>query len=191
METVDTRGLFCPLPLSMVSRKLKEIPVGEKLMVMADDKAFKKDIEVWAFESGNKLIDFKEENGYYVAIVERGKGFHGEKLMDKVKFIALGVKLHAIKHTLDLIPFRKPKYLITFVSVSEGVRADKFLQEKNMNSYVKLPVPKEIYPHCGIVFGFSSKEKAFETYQFLKENKFAVEDVFAVQKNAYPKLTQV
>ncbi|HEK25305.1 MAG TPA: sulfurtransferase TusA family protein, partial [Hydrogenobaculum sp.] len=44
METVDTRGLFCPLPLTLVSRKLKEIPVGEKLMVMADDKAFKKDI---------------------------------------------------------------------------------------------------------------------------------------------------
>jgi TusA-related sulfurtransferase len=189
METVDTRGLFCPLPLTLVSRKLKEIPVGEKLMVMADDKAFKKDIEIWSFETGNKLIDFKEENGYYVAIIERGKGFKGEKLIDKIKFIALGVKLHAIKHFLDIIPFGKPKYLITFVSVSEGIRADKFLKEKNMNSYVKLPVPKEIYPYCGIVFGFSSKEKAFETYEFLKQNKFAVEDVFAIEKGEYPKLT--
>jgi Predicted redox protein, regulator of disulfide bond formation len=189
METVDTRGLFCPLPLTLVSRKLKEIPVGEKLMVMADDKAFKKDIEIWSFETGNKLIDFKEENGYYVAIIERGKGFKGEKLIDKIKFIALGVKLHAIKHFLDIIHFGKPKYLITFVSVSEGIRADKFLKEKNMNSYVKLPVPKEIYPYCGIVFGFSSKEKAFETYEFLKQNKFAVEDVFAIEKGGYPKLT--
>ncbi len=189
METVDTRGLFCPLPLTLVSRKLKEMPVGEKLMVLADDKAFKKDIEIWTFESGNKLLEFKEEDNSYIAIIERGKGFKGEKLIDKIKFISLGMKLHIIKHTLDLIPFRKAKYLVTFVSVSEGIRADKFLQEKNMNSYVKLPVPKEIYPHCGIVFGFSSKEKAFEVYQFLKKNKFAVEDVFGIEKGSYPKLT--
>lgn len=189
METVDTRGLFCPLPLTLVSRKLKEMPVGEKLIVMADDKAFKKDIEIWAFESGNKLLDFREENGYYVAIIERGKGFKGEKLIDKVKFIALGVKLHFTKHIVDVIPYKKPKYLITFVSVSEGVRADKFLQKHNTNSYVRLPVPKEIYPHCGIVFGFYSKDRAFEVYDFLKKNKFAVEDVYEIKRGSYPKLT--
>ncbi len=189
METVDTRGLFCPLPLTLVSRKLKDLPAGEKLMVMADDKAFKKDIEVWSSESGNKLLEFKEENGYYVAIIERGKGFKGEKLIDKAKFIALGVKLHLIKHTIDIIPFKKPKYLITFVSVSEGVRADNFLHQQNIDSYIKLPVPKEIYPHCGIVFGFYKKDKAFETFEYLKKNKYAVEDVYEIKKGAYPKLT--
>lgn len=95
---IDTRGLFCPLPLTLVSRKLKEIPVGGRLKVLADDKAFKKDIEVWAYETGNKLAEFKEENGYFVVIIERGKGFKGESIIDKIKFISLGVKLHFIKH---------------------------------------------------------------------------------------------
>ncbi|MCX7760442.1 MAG: sulfurtransferase TusA family protein [Hydrogenothermaceae bacterium] len=190
METIDTRGLFCPLPLTLVSKKLKDIPVGERLKVLADDKAFKKDIEIWSFETGNKLIEFKEENGYYVAIIERGKGFKGEKLWDKIKFISLGVKLHIIQHLLDLFPSKKPKYLITFVSVAEGIRANNFLTEKNMNnSYVMLPVPKEIYPHCGLVFGFRSKDEAVKIYNFLKDSKFAVEDIHIVDKEKrYPKL---
>lgn len=190
METVDTRGLFCPLPLTMVSRKLKDIPVGEKIKVLADDKAFKKDIEIWSYETGNRLIEFKEENGYYVAIVERGKGFKGENIWDKVKFISLGVKLHIIKHLLDLLPSKKPRYLITFVSVAEGIRANNFLMEKQMNSsYVMLPVPKEIYPHCGLVFGFRSKDDAIKIYNFLKENKFAVEDIhFVDREKKYPKI---
>ncbi len=190
METIDTRGLFCPLPLTFVSRKLKDIPVGEKLKVLADDKAFKKDIESWAFETGNKLLEFKEENGYYIAIIERGKGFKGENLWDKIKFVSLGIKLHFINHLLDLIPLNKPKYLITFVSVAEGLRADKFLKEKNINSYIMLPVPKEIYPHCGLVFALKTKNEALKIFNLLKENKFAVEDVHEIDKQKkYPKIT--
>lgn len=190
METVDTRGLFCPLPLTLVSKKLKEVPVGERIKILADDKAFKKDIEIWSFETGNKLIEFREEDGYYVAIVERGKGFKGEKLWDKIKFISLGVKLHIIKHILDFLPSKKPKYLLTFVSVAEGIRANNYLMQKNLvNSYVMLPVPKEIYPHCGLVFGFRDKNEAIKVYNLLKDGKFAVEDIHQVDREKrYPKL---
>lgn len=190
MKVVDTRGLFCPLPLIIVSKELKNIPVGEKIKVIADDKAFKKDIFSWAFETGNKLIEFKEENGYYVAIIERGKGFKGEKLIDKIKFISLGVKLHIKKHLLDIFFTKKPKYLITFVSVAEGLRANKWLEEKKLNKkYVMLPVPKEIYPYCGLVFGLKKKEDAVGLFNLLKENKFAVEDIHIVDKEKkYPKL---
>jgi len=191
MQEIDTRGLFCPLPLTLVSKKLKEIEVGDSLKVLADDKAFKKDIEIWCYETGNELLDFKEENGYYIAIIKRGSGFKGESLWDKLKFISLGVKLHFIKHVLDILPSKKPKYLITFVSVAEGIRANRFLEEKGLNKeYIMLPVPKEIYPHCGLVFGFKKEEDARKIYQFLKENKYAVEDIHKVDKaKKYPKIT--
>ena len=190
MQEVDTRGLFCPLPLTLVSRKLKEIPVGEKLKVLADDKAFKKDVEIWCYETGNKLVEFKEENGTYIAIIERGTGFKGESIWDKIKFVSLGVKLHIKKHLIDIIPFNKPKYLITFVSVAEGIRANNFLREKGLDkNYVMLPVPKEIYPHCGLVFAFKNLDDAKQIYSFLKENKFAVEDIHKIDKNKkYPKV---
>ncbi|WP_456401039.1 sulfurtransferase TusA family protein [Persephonella sp.] len=186
---VDTRGLFCPLPLTIVSKKLKEIPEGERLKVLADDKAFKKDVKFWCQETGNKLIDFKEIDGHYEAVIERGRGFHGESLIEKIKFISLGVKLHIIQHLLDLLPSKKPKYLITFVSIAEGLRADKWLKEKGIDKYVLLPVPDEIYPHCGLVFGLRDKDEAVKIFNLLKENKFAVEDIHIVDKEKkYPVL---
>ncbi len=190
MKEVDTRGLFCPLPLTIVSKELKSVPVGEKIKVIADDKAFKKDISVWAFETGNKLVEFKEENGIYIAIIERGKGFKGENIIDKLKFISLGVKLHIKKHLFDIFFTKKPKYLITFVSVAEGLRADKWIKEQGLDlNYTLLPVPKEIYPYCGLVFGTRDKETALKIYNILKENKFAVEDVHKVDKaKKYPKV---
>ncbi len=190
MKTVDTRGLFCPLPLTIVSKELKNIDVGEKLKVLADDKAFKKDVSIWAFETGNKLVEFKEENGVYIAVIERGKGFKGESIWDKIKFVSLGVKLHVKKHLLDIFFTKKPKYLITFVSVAEGLRADKWIQENKKNfKYTMLPVPKEIYPHCGLVFGTKNKEEALKIFNTLKDANFAVEDIHVVDKKKnYPKL---
>ncbi len=188
-KQIDTRGLFCPLPLTIVSKNLKEIPVGEKLEILADDKAFKKDIKFWCLETGNKLVDFKEIDGYFIATVERGKGFHGESLWEKIKFFALGVKLHILQHLLDLIPSKKPKYLLTFVSIGEGLRAQEWLKKKGIHNFYVLPVPNEIYPYCGLVFGFTKKEDAVKIYNLLKENKFAVEDIHIVDKEKkYPKL---
>jgi TusA-related sulfurtransferase len=188
-KQLDTRGLFCPLPLTLVSKNLKEIPVGEKLEILADDKAFKKDIKFWCLETGNKLVDFKEKDGYFIATVERGKGFHGEGLWEKIKFISLGVKLHILQYLLNLIPSKKPKYLITFVSIGEGLRAQKWLQEKGIHNFYVLPVPDEIYPYCGLVFGFTKKEDAVKVYKILKENNFAVEDIHIVDKEKkYPVL---
>lgn len=67
-------------------------------------------------------------------------------MWEKIKFISLGIKLHIIQHILDLLPSKKPKYLITFVSIAEGLRADKWLKERGIDDYVLLPVPDEIYP---------------------------------------------
>ena len=188
IKELDVRGLFCPLPLTYISRELKNIPVGERLKVIADDKAFGKDVKIWAFESGNKLVELKKENGYYIAIIERGEGFHGESLLEKIKFISVGIKLHILQYLLKL--FRKePKYLITFVSIPEGFRADKWLKKKGIKDYVVLPVPDEIYPYCGLVFGFKNQKRAIEIYNLLKENNFAVEDIHIVDKERkYPKL---
>ncbi len=188
-KQIDTRGLFCPLPLTVVSKNLKEIPVGEKLEILADDKAFKKDIKFWCLETGNKLVDFKEQDGYFIAIVERGKGFHGESLWEKIKFFSLGVKLHILQYILELLPSKKPKYLLTFVSIGEGLRSQNWLKNKGIDDFYVLPVPNEIYPYCGLVFGFTKKEDAVKIFKLLKENKFAVEDIHIVDKEKkYPKL---
>ncbi len=188
-KELDVRGLFCPLPITYVSKELKNIPVGERLKVIADDKAFEKDIKNWARETGNRIVSFYSENGYYIVVVERGKGYHGEKPLEKIKFILVGVKLHVVQYLLEIFRFKKPKYLITFASIPEGFRADKWLKEHGIKDYVVLPVPDEIYPYCGVVFGFRSKKRAQEVFRLLRENGFLVEDIhIADKKKKYPKL---
>ncbi len=185
---LDVRGMFCPMPIVYVSRALKDIPVGERIRVIADDKAFEKDIKIWAEETGNKIVDFRKEEDKYVAVIERGKGFHGRTLKEKIGFILTGIKLHILMYLLKFIK-KEPKYLITFASIPEGFRADKWLKEQKIKDYVVLPVPDEIYPYCGVVFGFKSKKRAEEIYTYLKENGFLVEDIHIVDKDkTYPKL---
>jgi len=184
-HTVDTRGYMCPIPVSMVSRKMNSLVTGEHLTVLADDADFKNDISRWCYETGNRLIHTGKEEGTHVVEIQRGEGFHGETIMERMKFYALGVKLHVVAILLKILPVRKINYLVTFSSINEGIRADQWLQSdvNDMNvSYTMLPVPEEITDHCGVVFGFSELKNAKKMYNYLKENKFVVEDIYQKDK---------
>jgi TusA-related sulfurtransferase len=175
---IDTSGYSCPIPLAMISRKLKKMQVGESVKIISDDPGFKKHITIWSYETGNQLVEFKREGLSYITLVQKGSGFKGESLLETIKFIALGVKLHFIKTLLQIIPFRKIQYLVTFVSVAESLRAQGWLDERDLNKYTSLPIPNNITKHCGLVFGFAKKSDAIKVYKLLDESKFAVEDIY-------------
>jgi TusA-related sulfurtransferase len=175
---VDTSGYSCPIPLAMVSRKLKKLQVGDIVEVISDDPAFKKQARTWSYETGNQLIDYKQEGDACIIRIRKGSGFKGDTLMENIKFIALGVKLHSIKTLLQIIPIKKIQYLVTFVSVAEGLRAQGWMAEKDIKNYTQLPVPNGITKHCGLVFGFNKKNDAIKIYKLLDESKFAVEDIY-------------
>jgi len=60
-DTLDTLGLFCPLPIILTAKKMKTMPLGQILEVLADDKGVKKDMPIWCKESGNELLSIIEE----------------------------------------------------------------------------------------------------------------------------------
>ena len=182
-NTVDTSGYSCPIPLAMVSRKLKKIQVGETLEVISDDPDLKKEIRIWSYETGNQLIDYRLEGDHHITRIRKGAGFKGETILENMKFIALGVKLHFIKILLQLIPLKKIQYLVTFVSVAEGLRAQGWLSEKDIKNYTQLPIPDGITKHCGLVFGFNRKSDAVRIFKLLDESKFAVEDIYYEDKD--------
>ena len=132
----------------MISRKLKKIQVGESVKVISDDPDIKKHITIWSYETGNQIVEFKREGLSYITLVRKGSGFKGESLLETIKFIALGVKLHIIKTLLQIIPFRKIQYLVTFVSVAESLRAQGWLEERELTNYISLPIPNNITKHC-------------------------------------------
>lgn len=190
-NTVDTSGYSCPIPLAMVSRKLKNIEVGETLEVISDDPDFKKEIRIWSYETGNQLIDFKQEGDAYITRIRKGSGFKAETLMESIKFIALGIKLHFIKSFLKVIPLRKIQYLVTFVSVAEGLRAQGWLSQKAIKNYTQLPIPDGITKHCGLVFGFNKKSDAITIFKLLDESKFAVEDIYYEDRDKSYKILNI
>ncbi len=58
---LDTLGLFCPIPVILTSKKIKEMQAGEFLEVLSDDIGIKKDMPIWCNQTGNPLIDLIEE----------------------------------------------------------------------------------------------------------------------------------
>jgi len=180
---VDTSGYSCPIPLAMVSRKLKKVQVGDTVEVISDDPDFKKEIRIWSYETGNQLIDFKQENDAYITRIRKGSGFKGESFIENIKFIGLGIKLHFIKTLLQIVPLKKIQYLVTFVSVAESLRAQGWLVERDIKNYTQLPIPNGITKHCGLVFGFNNKRDAIKIFKLLDESKFAVEDIYYEDKD--------
>ncbi len=80
INIVDTSGYSCPIPLIMLSRKLKRTEVGDTLKVISDDPAFNKEIKIWSYETGNPLLNIMSEGEDHIAWVRKGSGFKGETM---------------------------------------------------------------------------------------------------------------
>ncbi|WP_448576494.1 sulfurtransferase TusA family protein [Thermomicrobium sp.] len=70
-RVLDCSGLLCPLPVIRTSKAIKEIAIGQVLKVIATDPGAPADMEAWARQTGNELIDAHEENGKYVFFFRR------------------------------------------------------------------------------------------------------------------------
>jgi hypothetical protein len=104
-------------------------------------------------------------------------------MLETVKFISLGIKLHFIKTLLQIIPLRKIKYLVAFVSVAAGLRANGWLEDQGIKNYTLLPIPDGITKHCGLVLGYERESDAIKVFKLLKQNKFEVEDIYFEDKS--------
>lgn len=61
--TLDARGLLCPLPLVLATKRLRESEPGLVLAVLADDPAAPGDFESWARGGGGELLGIREKRG--------------------------------------------------------------------------------------------------------------------------------
>ena len=53
---VDTRGLFCPVPIIRTSDAMRNIVAGALLEVIADDPAIESDLPAWCRSNGHKIV---------------------------------------------------------------------------------------------------------------------------------------
>ena len=55
-QTLDVRGLRCPLPVLKANKALRGMAPGDELTVLATDPAAEKDFPAFAEETGHALL---------------------------------------------------------------------------------------------------------------------------------------
>ncbi len=69
-ETVlDVKGLSCPLPVLRANRALRTLAPGERLRVLATDRAAVADFQSFCRETGHALLAFSEEAGTFSFLI--------------------------------------------------------------------------------------------------------------------------
>jgi len=71
MAEVDARGKSCPLPIVLTAKAMRQLAIGENLIVRADDRAFLPDIEAWCRKTGQTLLSAVTKDGHYEATLQR------------------------------------------------------------------------------------------------------------------------
>mgnify|MGYP003408462703 CR=1 FL=1 len=51
---LDTLGYFCPMPIILTSKKIKELTLGQILEVLSDDEGIKQDMPAWCETTGHQ-----------------------------------------------------------------------------------------------------------------------------------------
>lgn len=56
-ETLDCKGLSCPMPMMKLAKAMKGLNSGEILEMFGTDPGTKSDIPNWCMKSGHKLLE--------------------------------------------------------------------------------------------------------------------------------------
>ena len=72
-NTLDAKGLKCPMPVVKTSKEIKNISVGGVLEVLATDPGSMADITAWTKSTGNELLKADKEEGIFKFYIRRVK----------------------------------------------------------------------------------------------------------------------
>jgi len=64
-EELDASGLNCPLPILRAKKSLAGLDAGKVLRIIATDPGSVKDFEAFSKQTGNELMESKEEGGKF------------------------------------------------------------------------------------------------------------------------------
>ncbi len=69
--TLDVKGMSCPLPVLRANRALRSLQPGDRLRVLATDRAAIADFQAFCRETGHALIAWSEEKGIFSFVIRR------------------------------------------------------------------------------------------------------------------------
>jgi tRNA 2-thiouridine synthesizing protein A len=70
-QTLDCRGLLCPLPVIKTTKAVKSLAVGQVLELLATDPGSKPDMEAWSRQTGNEIAESRQEGSVFHFLIRR------------------------------------------------------------------------------------------------------------------------
>ncbi|ACL73297.1 sulfurtransferase TusA family protein [Thioalkalivibrio sulfidiphilus] len=71
-QELDASGLNCPLPILRAKKALASLSSGQVLHIIATDPGAVKDFEAFAKQTGNELMEHREEGGKFYFLMKKG-----------------------------------------------------------------------------------------------------------------------
>ena len=68
---LDVKGMNCPLPVLRANRVLRGLAPGDRLRVLATDRAAVADFQAYCRETGHALLAWSEEGGVLSFLIRR------------------------------------------------------------------------------------------------------------------------
>ena len=70
-QTLDAKGLNCPLPILRAKKALKDMASGQILQILATDPGAVADFQAFCRTTGNELIDSKQDGKVFTFLIRR------------------------------------------------------------------------------------------------------------------------
>lgn len=71
---LDVKGLNCPLPVLRANKALRGLAAGDRLRILATDRAAVGDFQAYCRETGHDLLAWSEEAGVFSFVIRRRAG---------------------------------------------------------------------------------------------------------------------
>ena len=70
-QTLDARGLNCPLPILRTKKSLVDMTSGQILKILATDAGAVKDFQACSRQTGNELLEHEETEGVFTFFMRK------------------------------------------------------------------------------------------------------------------------
>jgi tRNA 2-thiouridine synthesizing protein A len=70
-ETLDLKGLSCPLPIVKTAKAMKALRSGDVVEVFATDPGSTQDFRAWCRSTGNELIEESKDDGTFRYVIRK------------------------------------------------------------------------------------------------------------------------
>ena len=70
-QTLDARGLSCPMPLLKTKKELSKMKSGQILEILGTDPGTKNDLPSFCKRSGDEFLGEKEDTGFFRMYVKK------------------------------------------------------------------------------------------------------------------------